>query len=108
MRSFAIFAAIVASSLTACDAPYKDDGPAIDPNAPRVHITSPERGTFAGNVKTIEVKGTAEDDGIVASVLVNGVAATVQSDGTFDVVVPVTPGTNLLQAVATDEQGNAG
>ncbi len=94
-------------SLTACDTPYEDQ-PAIDPNAPRVHITSPERGTFAGAVGTVEVKGTASDDTQVTSIEVNGVTATVQPDGTWSATVPVNAGTNLLHAIAKDAQGNTG
>jgi len=95
-------------SLVACDDAYDPDAPAIDPNAPKVHITSPERGTFAGAVGSIEVRGTAVDDSAVTSVTVNGVAATVNTDGTFVASVPVTAGTNLLHAIALDAQGNKG
>lgn len=106
MRTPILFAAVL-GSLTACDTPY-EDLPAIDPNAPRVHITSPERGTFAGAVGTVEVKGTATDDTMVTSVEVNGVAAVVNPDGTWAATVPVTAGTNLLHAVAKDAQNNTG
>jgi hypothetical protein len=106
MRNFKSLAVIVLS-LSACDQPYEDQ-PAIDPNAPRVHITSPERGTFAGPVDTIEVKGTAIDDTMVTSVEVNGVTATVASDGSFTATVPVVPGTNLIHAIAKDAQNNTG
>jgi len=92
----------------ACDNAYDPDAPAIDPTAPKVHITSPARGTFAGAVGAIEVKGTAIDDTAVTSVTVNGVAAVVLTDGTFTASVPVTPGTNLLHAIAKDAQGNTG
>lgn len=102
---FAILGSL--GSLIACDTPY-EDLPAIDPNAPRVHITSPERGTFAGAVGTVEVKGTASDDSQVLSVEVNGVTASVQADGTWAATVPVTAGTNILHAVAKDAQGNVG
>jgi hypothetical protein len=95
-------------SLTACDQPYNPDDLARDPNAPRVHITSPARGTFAGDVTSIEVRGTAIDDTGVLSVTVNGVAATLSDDGSFVATVPVQPGTNLLHAVAKDAQDNAG
>ena len=105
--SIAIVGTLIAS-LAACDAPYDPDAPAIDPNAPRVHILSPERGTFAGDVATVEVRGTALDDTMVTSVTVNGVAAVVEEDGSFHATVPVTPGTNLLHAVAKDPQGNTG
>jgi hypothetical protein len=95
-------------ALAACDAPYEPDAPAIDPSAPRVHILSPARGTFAGDVATVEVRGTAIDDRVVTSVTVNGVHAVVEDDGSFRATVPVTPGTNLLHAIARDAQGNTG
>jgi hypothetical protein len=106
MRNLTIVASALCS-LIACDAPY-DDGPAIDPEAPRVHITAPERGTFAGDVGSVEVRGTTSDDTGVTSVEVNGVTATVQADGSFVATVPVSAGTNLLHAVAKDAQGNVG
>jgi len=99
---------LVASSLIGCDQEYDPDAPAIDPNAPRVHITTPTRGTFAGDVGSVTVAGTAFDDEGVTSIEVNGVPATVLPDGSFLVQVPVTPGTNLLHAIAKDAQGNAG
>lgn len=97
----------LALALGGCDQPY-EEGPAIDPNAPRIHITSPERGTFAGDTATVEVRGVATDDTLVTSVVVNGVTATVKPDGTFTATVPVTAGTNLLHAIAKDAQGNEG
>lgn len=97
------------AALAACsDKPYDPSGPAIDPNAPRVHITTPARGTFAGDVKAVMVSGNAIDDTAVASVEVNGVAATLAADGTWTATVPVTAGTNLLHAIAKDTQGNVG
>lgn len=107
MRTKPILFAVVGSLVGACDTPYADQ-PAIDPNAPRVHITSPERGTFAGAVGTVEVKGIASDDTMVTSVEVNGVTATVQPDGTWSATVPVKAGTNLLHAIAKDPQNNTG
>jgi hypothetical protein len=108
MRNLWIVGLIGAGSLTACDQAYDPDAPAIDPNAPRVHITSPARGTFAGDVKLVTVTGTALDDTGVNSVTVNGVPATLDAAGAFTAVVPVIAGTNLLHAVAKDAQGNAG
>jgi len=109
MRSVNFKALIVGSLLVAaCDNAYDPNAPAIDPNAPKVHITSPERGTFAGAVGSVEVKGVAIDDEAVTSVTVNGVSATVQTDGSFVATVPVSAGTNLLHAIAKDAQGNTG
>ena len=106
--TFGILAALV--SLTAgCDSEYDPNAPAIDPTAPRIHIVEPARGTFAGDVTSIVVKGTAIDDsGVVTSVTVNGVAAVVNADGTFQASVPVDAGTNLLHAIAKDAQNNTG
>ena len=39
-------------ALTGCaDHPYDPDAPALDPEAPRVHITTPALGAFAGDVE---------------------------------------------------------
>ncbi len=96
-------------TLSACsDHAFDPDGPAVDPNAPKIEITSPDFGTFAGDVAMIDVKGTATDDTAVASVTVNDVPAVLAADGTWDAMVPVTPGTRLLHAVATDTSGNTG
>jgi hypothetical protein len=109
MRTIKLLALIAAGLAGCADNPYDPDAPAIDPNAPRVHITSPERGTFAGPATTLEVRGTVSDDsGEVASVTVNGVVAAIGADGTWSVYVPVKPGTNLLHAIAKDKQGNTG
>ena len=44
--AWAVVCASWAGALTACsDQPYDPDAPAIDPNAPSVHIASPARGT---------------------------------------------------------------
>jgi hypothetical protein len=103
------FAVLGAGALIACaDHPYDPGAPAIDPDAPRVHITSPARGMFAGDVKTLVVTGTATDDGRIASVQVNGVDAAIAGDGSWTATIPVTAGTQLLHAVATDAQGNVG
>jgi hypothetical protein len=108
-RSTLGLAGLLATALSGCsDHPYDPNPPALDPNAPRVHITSPARGTFAGDVKMMTVTGTATDDNAVTSVTVNDVPATLADDGTFTATVPLVPGTNLIHAVAMDAQGNAG
>jgi hypothetical protein len=104
MRKFFALIALVGCA----DNPYDPNAPAIDPNAPRIHITSPALGTIAGDVGTVMVTGTATDDQKVASVTVNDVHAALGPDGTFTAIVAVEPGTNLLHAVATDDQGNTG
>lgn len=105
MRTFALILS-AAAVLGACDAPYDPDAPAIDPNAPRLRITSPARGAIAGDVRTVVVTGTVVDDDAIASVTVNDVAATLDGAGGFTATVPVEPGTNLLHAIAVDAAGN--
>src|SRR6202020_2061841 len=96
-------------ALAGCsDHPYDPNAPAVDPNAPVIHITSPDRGYFAGDVQMVTVTGTATDDTAVASVTVNDAPATLNSDGTWTAQVPVTAGTNLLHAIALDSSNNAG
>jgi hypothetical protein len=106
MHKYLTFGLIAFGACT--DKAYDPDGPAIDPNAPRVHITSPARGTIAGDVKSVVVMGIAADDTGIASVTVNDVEAKVSPDGTFSATIPVKAGTNLLHAVAKDAQGNTG
>jgi hypothetical protein len=110
MRNLRIFATLgLAAALSGCaDHPYDPGAPAIDPTAPRVHILAPARGTFAGGVQTLTVTGIAIDDGGVASVQVNGVAAMLAGDGSWTATIPVSPGTQLIHAVARDAQGNVG
>jgi len=96
-------------ALTGCsDHPYDPDAPAIDPNAPSVHITSPARGTFAGDVPMLLVTGTATDDTHVASVEVNGAPAALAGDGSWQAMIPVGAGTQLIHAIAKDNEGNVG
>lgn len=111
MRNLGILATAtgLATALSGCaDHPYDPGAPAIDPTAPRVHIVSPARGTFAGDVQTLTVTGTATDDTGVAGVQVNGIDARLAADGSWTATIPVAPGTQLIHAVARDHQGNVG
>lgn len=56
----------------------------------------------------LTVAGTSSDDTGVATVRVNGVAAAVDATGAWTARVPVVSGTQLIQAVATDGDGNVG
>ncbi len=108
MRTFTLGLIGLAAFAACSDHPYDPSGPAVDPNAPVIHITSPDRGYFAGDVAMVTVTGTATDDTAVASVTVNDVPATLNADGTWTAQVPVTAGTNLLHAIALDPSNNAG
>ncbi len=98
---------VVAALFVGCaDDPYDPNRPAFDANAPRVHIVSPARGTFAGDVTQMVVTGTVNDDSGRVTVTINGVPAAVAADGTWSAKVRVAPGTNLLHAVALDAHRN--
>ena len=108
MKHQPLFALVAA--VAGCSVPDKDAGaPAFDRSAPRVQILSPERGTIAGDVTRLVVRGTAsDDDGDIERVTVNGVLADLAPDGTWIAELVVTPGTSLLHASVIDEQGNRG
>ncbi len=78
----------------------------FDAEAPVVSITAPEDGATV-NTPTVEVTGTATDDGSVVSVVVNGVEAARTGDQ-FAATVALEEGFNGLLAVATDASGNEG
>jgi hypothetical protein len=71
---------------------------------PSVSIGSPAGGT-AVSVPTVTVAGSAADTGAIASVTVNGHPATLASNGSWSVAVPLSSGANTLTAVATDQAG---
>jgi hypothetical protein len=108
MKPQTLFAVIAA--FAGCSFPDKAPGDfVLDRDAPRVEIETPARGTIAGDVTHVLVTGTATDDsGVVASVSVNGVLATLGADGAWSADVMVKPGTSLLLAIATDAEGNQG
>nr|HEX4318501.1 Ig-like domain-containing protein [Kofleriaceae bacterium] len=111
MRQFAVISLslFAATAATGCaDHAFDGSGPAVDPNAPVVHITSPDRGSVLGDVQTVMVTGTATDDVGVTSLTVNGTAVPVAADGTWSMSLPVSPGTQLVHAVALDASNNQG
>jgi hypothetical protein len=71
---------------------------------PHVSIASPVNGA-AVSTSTVTVTGSASDGVAVSSVAVNGHAATLASNGTWSVSVPLNAGVNTLTAVATDQAG---
>lgn len=78
----------------------------VDTTPPVVSITAPSDGSLTTSV-TIPVSGTVTDaTSGVASVVVNGVTASLTGSA-FSAVVPVTLGQNQIGATATDLAGNA-
>jgi hypothetical protein len=78
----------------------------VDAESPVVSITAPGDGATV-NTPTVEVTGTATDDGSLVSVVVNGFEAARTGDQ-FAATVALAEGFNGLLAVATDSIGNEG
>ena len=76
----------------------------VDTIPPTVAITDPIDGTTV-NSSPVTVTGTVDDE--TATVLVNGVGATV-SNGKFTVNVPLLEGPNTVTVTGTDAAGNVG
>jgi Glucodextranase, domain B len=72
-------------------------------SAPTVSITSPAAGSTTAS-SSVTVTGVATAATGVQSVTVNGVAATL-SGGSFSATVPLTQGSNALQAMVTTDTG---
>jgi len=85
----------------------------IEIGAPRIEIASPAAGQMV-EAAEILVTGTATDDVEVASVEVNGVLAELTPTGNpadpnevgFVATVPLVFGSNVIEAVATDDAGS--
>ena len=74
----------------------------IDRTPPMIAFTSPAADARLGT-RRVKVTGTAPD---AVSVLVNGVPATVESDGTFSAEADLLEGANEIVALAADAAGN--
>jgi RHS repeat-associated protein len=77
----------------------------LDGTPPSLAIESPPNGATVGQ-QALVVSGTASDANGVASVTVNGAAATV-SGASWSANVTLAAGANTLSVVATDAAGNA-
>ncbi len=75
-----------------------------DAQRPSIAIETPAAAAIT-NAEAIVVAGTASDDDAIASIEVNGVAASIDGE-TFTATVPLGEGTNALTAIATDRAGN--
>ena len=108
-KSIAIALIGAAASLAAgCDKEIPKDDPR-NPSAPKIRITSPQRGAILNEVETVTVTGTATDpDADIATVTINGQTVTLDAAGNFTTTLTVKPGVTLVRAVATDAEGNIG
>jgi hypothetical protein len=71
---------------------------------PTVSISSPTNGTSVAS-PGLTVSGTASDTGALASLVVNGQAVSVGAGGAWSSNLTLSPGTNTITAVATDQAG---
>ncbi len=75
---------------------------------PDLTVTSPARSLVQGQAGNITVTGTATAGDAttpIQSVMVNNIAATVGTDGSFTATVQVEEGATLIHTVATDAEG---
>ena len=77
---------------------------AIASFAPSIAISSPAGGSTV-STPSVVVSGSASDTGALASVSVNGVAATLEAGGAWSATVPLAAGANTITATATDQAG---
>jgi hypothetical protein len=80
----------------------------LDPDPPKVTVKSPKNGSPV-NDPNVTIKGTTEPKTtLTARNDANGVAVTVTAanDGTFQLLLPLDPGTNAIHIAATDLAGN--
>ena len=77
----------------------------VDTVPPTLNVTSPTEGLVTNSTSLI-VSGTTNDaTSKPVTVTVNGVAATVNSDGSWSKTVTLTEGSNVITVVATDKAG---
>lgn len=75
----------------------------LDTKEPPLEITSPVDGQTFNSNNRIKVLGKTEED---AQVFANGFLANVDSDGNFEVSIPLGEGENKIEVKAQDEAGN--
>jgi hypothetical protein len=76
----------------------------VDTVDPTISLSSPSSGATV-EVASVEVTGSTEAG---ASVSVNGIAVNVDANGAFSFSLALAPGSNTIDAVATDLAGNSG
>ncbi|MBA3463793.1 MAG: hypothetical protein H0T46_27805 [Deltaproteobacteria bacterium] len=99
---------ILASALFAVVAACNDSPEAIkDP--PVLRVTSPQRSLIQNKAGQIKVEGTVTPNEVsgevVEKVLVNGVQANLNADGSFTATIDIKPGATLINTTARDQAG---
>lgn len=98
---------LLATSLTLLTAACNDEIGTL-PEPPVLKVTSPERSLMRNSAGALTVTGTVApsvDGSPIKKLTVNGVAATVNSDGTFSAELNLSPGATLITTEAIAENG---
>ena len=97
---------LLATSLLLATACNDEIGELKEP--PVLKVTSPQRSFIRDHAGSLVVTGTVApnlEGTAVKQVTVNGVTATVNTDGTWSATIDVKPGATLIQTEATDKAG---
>lgn len=107
MSNATLGGSIIAAALTGCADRGLNDQRARETTPPVLQVTEPSRAFVADGFTSVMVRGRASDTGSgLASVTINGLAAEVAGDGTFELQLGTPEGITLLHTVATDVDGN--
>jgi hypothetical protein len=86
-----------------------NEAPDLQKDPPVLKVTSPKRSTIQDGAGLVQVTGTVAPNELsaepVEKVLVNGVQATLNADGSFSVMVEIKEGATLLHTTARDAAG---
>ena len=78
---------------------------AEDAVKPNLAVSTLATGAYT-NKPTLNISGTASDEGGIQSVTVNGQPAVVTTEGTFSTALNLVPGENTITVIASDKSGN--
>ena len=88
----------------------EDDGGTVvgegDPTAITIEIDSPERGELSTSTEVTVSGRVSSAESTIEAVTINGTAAPLGSDGSFQVALPLGEGITLIETTARDEAGN--
>lgn len=84
--------------------PYAQSSMAMNEKRKRALTTGEE---FATAEKSILIKGTASDENGIYTVVINGIEATLNNDGSFNADIPLAIGKNEIAIRATDIRQNS-
>jgi len=103
MRNLITLSTGLLLAIAACDG-----GPGTLPEPPVLKVTSPQRSLVQNGAGAVTVTGTvtanAEGDAL-DKVMVNGVQATLNADGSFTAQIQIQPGATLIHTIARDVDG---